>query len=236
MRVRQAIPLYLSVSLCLVVAPLVGTSVNVFAASTLPVVTVSQGPGYTVTAPPPTAQKSDYVKQIPSPSSLAPLETTDSGNYNSTQDFASWSYADSDQMAVESDITLSDAHKAYFWQPDYLTFNGSLSGWWTGTNPTNATDIYLLPGQSVTATSTVTAVSIPGSVTFSRSANTATLSWPEMTVSDNWNGTYNWVVGSSPAEVTSFGTISTYEENDEITFVFGTTGYGVANGITVNYS
>jgi len=126
MRVRQAIPLYLSVSLCLVVAPLVGTSVNVFAASTLPVVTVSQGPGYTVTAPPPTAQKSDYVSQIPSLSSLAPMDATDSGNYNSTQDFASWSYSDSDQMAVESDITLSDAHKAYM---SHLIARHALEGW-----------------------------------------------------------------------------------------------------------
>ncbi len=175
---------------------------------------VQQGPEYTDSEAPPNAVK-------PSPSSgISPMTTSIySANYNTTQTFTGFTDQDMEGSYSEIDtyINVADAHKSYPWQPDYLSAHGKEVGTWYGSNPYNASNIYLQLSENVTSTSTVVAVSIPAGASFSTSSNTAYLKWQEVTNPNTWDATYTW----GTWQVNSSGTIKNAKAQDEATFQFG---------------
>lgn len=206
-------------------------------------VLVAQGPGYTVyeapanapkpKAPPQMAQGPKSPNSGSNGSGTYNTLTNETGNYNSTQSWntdSTRSYNGS-YVETESKLTLSDAHKSWPWQPDYLTANGVVYGYWWGSSPFDANNITLQPSENVTATSTVTSVSIPAGVSVSSSSNTMYLTWPAVANPNTWDASYSW----GKWEVQSSGTISNAQANDIATFTFGSNSFGVVNTINVNY-
>lgn len=193
-------------------------------------IVVAQGPGYIDTEAPANAPK-------PATSSNgleAPLATTtESGTYNSTQTWSTFSTKNLLGSYVETNASTktADAHKAWPWQPDYMTVNGTIYGYWYGSSPYDATNIYITPEANITATSAVVSVSLPGAIGVSTTSNTMYVTYNEVTNPNTWNASYQW----GPGEVSSTGSINNVQANAEVTYQFGSASYSCNNTTVVNY-
>lgn len=192
---------------------------------------IAQGSGYSVTAVPARAPKPRHpaAPGLTTPDNLV----TESGTYNSTQSWTSDGTRDynGSYMETQQSLTLSDAHKALPWQPDYLTANGDINAYWWGANPYDANGITIQPSENVTATQAVVGVSIPAGASVSTSSNTMYFSWPQTTALNTWQASYSW----GKWEVKSSGTITNAQSNAAAAFQFGSATYACSNTISVNY-
>jgi hypothetical protein len=191
---------------------------------------VAQGPGYVVTAAGPNTPK-PHTSSTSGSGGIGPASQT---NYNLNQGSSGTftgqtneNYSNG-QLQDYSCIHVNDVNS--FLQPANLYVYGDQQAYWTGTSPFDATDIYMTPQEQATAQCVVTSVSVPAGVSFSESNNTATLTWQEITISNNWEGNYKW----DQWQLQSNGCFTNVHTDDEATFLFGSNAYALLNDVNVN--
>ena len=187
---------------------------------------VSQGDGYLVVIP--TEQK----KQVNNNSAVGvqPLATTSytmSQGGSGTYAGSSWQNYANGQLEDYSSITVADQHQLV--GNDTMEAYGRQYVDYSGTNPYNADSYTLAPSETVTASATVVAASIPSGVSFSPIGASATLSWLSQSITNNFTANYYW----NQWEVSSQGKFTGVSANDQVSWRFGTTIIGQINTVKI---
>lgn len=131
-------------------------------------------------------------------------------------------------LVLDSSISVYDYH--YLLQDDKILANGALSAYWTGTVPSpNCDEVIAQPSQTVNSTTTTYTVSAPSGVNQNFTQTSQTLTWPQVSVPNNWQNNYSW----DQWEVGTSGHFTNISANDTAGFRFGTDTYAISNTVTI---